>query len=965
MLTSTNVDLCCRSKEEFDNLLVDTLDVSLLKDARHSIGYKRYLTKDEKARRKQLIDAKITEIESNTQVEEYQQVDDILVVENVINNAVEKPTLPDDAPIAVVLFAGGGGVECGMVEAGIRPVISVEFDPDRPELSDRIADAHEVNFAGYGGVVIRKSVQQVMKEDFAGFPRNPDYLHSSNVCKSFSSANGKASKDREKEDDIQAALATAAAITTLQPKYFTLEQVPGFKDSNSLKIILDCLAIQGYKVEQEIINLADYGVPQARNRLFLRAGKETIIPMPPMEERKGWYEAVEDLIPSMEDSALLPDQKQAIAEFLKDNINQPLLIGRVGRCSQSIRTRNQACFTLIAAIFTDQNLANRSKFADIVLPDGTVKSLSIEAAARLQSFPAWYQLPADSAIAGTIIGNSVPPLFAAKLFASAGIPHEESLLRGCSLPLEIPQAGVENSQVNERFVFGERTFSYALPTISLAENPTPAEVEFVKLYAEYGSALAGLGTAIGQLGHMEEGMPFAIETIKSVYNQTQLQGFDIPPFEGWCVHRVDISKGEAQVTPLHKVGAPIWIDLARLTPCRSMDVYDHVIKIRDGVVDLYEKVQQVFNQLCINQLCGDQVIEEIAEVKVEETSPVSIDESASAVVEIEGRKMLLLSAIQLDPDTQSRVEINLTTVQEYQRDRAAGAEFPAVVVFHDENNYYLGDGWHRVFAENQAGSERILADIRQGNKRDAQLYSCAANANHGLRRTSADKQKSVLTLLKDDEWGQWSNREIARRCGVDEATVRKYRNELAATGERAKPSQVKFTRKGETQVQPQKPGKEIFPRPVVISSDCPVEAVRGQSATATCRPNNQSIIVEVSGGERVTIPCKFIAEVQAPPAAVVVNSVSAENKVAARSLGLNSSSDAVLPDIERNEGIEVNFEAIAKMQAAINVLNENCKHLTQSQTASLIGLINFSALSKQQAEQIRRQLSVDKVDEVA
>ncbi|MCC5662097.1 hypothetical protein LC608_35360 [Nostoc sp. XA010] len=31
----------------------------------------------------------------------------------------KKPTLPDDAPQAVVLFAGGGGIEAGMVQAGI------------------------------------------------------------------------------------------------------------------------------------------------------------------------------------------------------------------------------------------------------------------------------------------------------------------------------------------------------------------------------------------------------------------------------------------------------------------------------------------------------------------------------------------------------------------------------------------------------------------------------------------------------------------------------------------------------------------------------------------------------------------------------------------------------------------------------------------------------------------------------
>ncbi|WP_223270024.1 hypothetical protein [Nostoc sp. 'Peltigera membranacea cyanobiont' 213] len=55
------------------------------------------------------------------------------------NTPVSKPVLADDAPIAVVLFGGGGGIEAGMVEAGIRPVIAVEFDPTKPDLSRAIA----------------------------------------------------------------------------------------------------------------------------------------------------------------------------------------------------------------------------------------------------------------------------------------------------------------------------------------------------------------------------------------------------------------------------------------------------------------------------------------------------------------------------------------------------------------------------------------------------------------------------------------------------------------------------------------------------------------------------------------------------------------------------------------------------------------------------------------------------------
>ena len=38
------------------------------------------------------------------------------------DNTDKKPTLPDDAPISVILFAGGGGIEAGMVEAGKEKV---------------------------------------------------------------------------------------------------------------------------------------------------------------------------------------------------------------------------------------------------------------------------------------------------------------------------------------------------------------------------------------------------------------------------------------------------------------------------------------------------------------------------------------------------------------------------------------------------------------------------------------------------------------------------------------------------------------------------------------------------------------------------------------------------------------------------------------------------------------------------
>ena len=337
------------------------------------------------------------------------------------DNTYKKPTLPDDAPIAVVLFAGGGGIEAGMVQAGIRPVIAVEFDPSKPELSKAIALNHHHNFSEYGCRIIQLTVQEVAQSGFLGFPRRPDYLHASPVCANFSQAHtAKAGKGIETADDLSAAIAVAEAIRQLQPRVFTLENVPRYQNSQSFSIILSALEQEGYSVDYSVVNMADFGLPQARRRLVLVASKGFHVALPLGTTPCGWYEAIAHLTPTMPDSQLLPKQQQALEKFLAGNTPTPLLIERVGGRTQSkYKPGHLPCNTILRSHFTDHKGCNRSKFADIWLRNGTVKSLSIEGAAILQGFPSWYEFPNETATAGSIIGYSVPPSFATQLFMSA------------------------------------------------------------------------------------------------------------------------------------------------------------------------------------------------------------------------------------------------------------------------------------------------------------------------------------------------------------------------------------------------------------------------------------------------------------------------------------------------------------------------------------------------------------------
>jgi ParB-like nuclease family protein len=137
---------------------------------------------------------------------------------------------------------------------------------------------------------------------------------------------------------------------------------------------------------------------------------------------------------------------------------------------------------------------------------------------------------------------------------------------------------------------------------------------------------------------------------------------------------------------------------------------------------------------------------------------------------------LALCSIRTDGGTQPRETIDFVTVADYADDMRAGALFPPVVVFNDGADYWLADGFHRIQAAAQAGIDEIAADVRQGTQQDAQWYSYSVNQSHGLRRTNEDKRRAVDAALQHEYASRYSNVQIAKHCGVDEGTVRKYRD---------------------------------------------------------------------------------------------------------------------------------------------------------------------------------------------
>lgn len=141
--------------------------------------------------------------------------------------------------------------------------------------------------------------------------------------------------------------------------------------------------------------------------------------------------------------------------------------------------------------------------------------------------------------------------------------------------------------------------------------------------------------------------------------------------------------------------------------------------------------------------------------------------------------MIELKLIKIE-GTQSRAALNNEVMNDYAEAMRYGAKFPPIKLFFDGSDYWLADGFHRYFASKAAEIDTINADIENGSKDDAILYSIGSNFTHGLRRTNADKRHAVLMILNHPVWSDWSDRGISKEAGVSNNFVSVLRKELQA-----------------------------------------------------------------------------------------------------------------------------------------------------------------------------------------
>lgn len=174
-------------------------------------------------------------------------------------------------------FCGGGGTSAGMQEAGLRLVLGIDIDSDAKK-------TFEKNFPE--ATFLHKDIRQVAVEDIDVHVERDGHsrllFSCCAPCQPFSRQN----KKRETKDSRARLLYEFGRfVEHYLPDFIFLENVPGVqnveRESGPFQDFVQLLRHLEYRLNYDVIDSQDYGVPQRRRRLVLIASRLGEIKFPP------------------------------------------------------------------------------------------------------------------------------------------------------------------------------------------------------------------------------------------------------------------------------------------------------------------------------------------------------------------------------------------------------------------------------------------------------------------------------------------------------------------------------------------------------------------------------------------------------------------------------------------------------------------------------------------------------------
>lgn len=199
----------------------------------------------------------------------------------------------------VSLYSGAGGLDLGFITAGFTPVFSNDINPDATKTYEAAMELiAKKSGKSLGHRVVTGDIREVEELPARG---SAELVVGGPPCQGFSVA-GKMDPNDPRSRHVFDFL---AIVERVQPRAFVMENVKALaKNKRWAGTIADIRKKAegiGYKTYLKVLNSADYGVPQTRERMFLIGFKDHDVeyeyPLPTVKKWVGVAEALSELPP--------------------------------------------------------------------------------------------------------------------------------------------------------------------------------------------------------------------------------------------------------------------------------------------------------------------------------------------------------------------------------------------------------------------------------------------------------------------------------------------------------------------------------------------------------------------------------------------------------------------------------------------------------------------------------------------
>jgi DNA (cytosine-5)-methyltransferase 1 len=181
-------------------------------------------------------------------------------------------------PNVVSLYSGAGGLDIGFMQAGFNIALALDFNHDSCEtLRTNFKETPVIE-----GDITEVSTNKILK--IAGKKKSEiDLLIGGPPCQPFSKSAFWNGSKGFKDPRAITLHEYVRVLKDIQPKAFLLENVFGLaykKNSDAFEFLQDEFGRLGYKISYKVVNTADYGVPQIRQRLIILGAKNKTLEFP-------------------------------------------------------------------------------------------------------------------------------------------------------------------------------------------------------------------------------------------------------------------------------------------------------------------------------------------------------------------------------------------------------------------------------------------------------------------------------------------------------------------------------------------------------------------------------------------------------------------------------------------------------------------------------------------------------------